>query len=127
MNFGILLFLRFFFSPADSTDFLGFVTSGARHEKYNGRIKWFNSMKTIFRHGKDLHEQCFRSICVLCEYEIPGNPLFDVLIEYVTAEESDEEEDSSSESSGLFSDYADESASTASSQIPSDDSDESVG
>ena len=57
-------------------------------------------MSSRFRHGRNLHQRCFYSVCVLLEYEIPANPLFDVLIEYILAE-SESDTDSDSDSSVL--------------------------
>jgi hypothetical protein len=82
----------------------------ARHEKYNGRIKTFNCLKTVFRHSKDNHELCFRAVCVLIEYEVQNNPLFDVLIEYVTADEDLVDSNSDGSSSFTYKTEDDESS-----------------
>lgn len=51
----------------------------ARHESFNGRIKWFNILDTRFRHGIAKHQAVFEAVCVITQYEMEnGHPLFDV-------------------------------------------------
>ena len=53
-----------------------------RHEKFNGRIKVFESLSGRFRHGKKTFASCVEAICVICQYDLEqGNPLYDILIE----------------------------------------------
>jgi hypothetical protein len=56
-----------------------------RHEKYNGRIKTYNCLKTVLRQRKDNHDLCFHAVCILIEDEVKN--LFNILIEYTTADE----------------------------------------
>jgi hypothetical protein len=50
----------------------------ARHETFNGRIKFFKVLDERFRHGLDKHKVCFEAVCVLTQYELEnGNPLMD--------------------------------------------------
>jgi hypothetical protein len=50
----------------------------ARHETFNGRIKFFKVLDERFRHGLDKHKLCFEAVCVLTQYELEnGNPLMD--------------------------------------------------
>ena len=50
----------------------------ARHENFNGRIKFDKVLDERFRHGLDKHKVCFEAVCVLTQYELEnGNPLMD--------------------------------------------------
>ena len=40
----------------------------ARHESFNGRLKFYQSLNTTFRHGFDKHKCVFEADCVLVQY-----------------------------------------------------------
>ena len=51
----------------------------ARHESFNGRIKFFAVLDNTYRHGVDTHEMCFVAVCVIVQMQIEnGMPLFNV-------------------------------------------------
>ena len=51
----------------------------ARHEAFNGRMKRFKTLSTVFRSSVDGHKSAFYAIAVLCQYEMElGSPLFKV-------------------------------------------------
>ena len=50
-----------------------------RHESFNCKIKKYQSMDGVWRHGEDKHRMAFYAICVTLQYEMEnGSPLFDV-------------------------------------------------
>ena len=51
---------------------------GSRHEDFNGFLKNWGALKSIFDHGVDLHKPVFRSICfiTMVQIETGGNSLF---------------------------------------------------
>ena len=54
--------------------------SRARHESFNGRIKFFGFLRSGYQ-GNDMekHGVAFRAICVIVQYQMDnGSPLFDV-------------------------------------------------
>jgi len=52
-----------------------------RQEKFNGRMKTYESLSSRFRHGEDKFKSLFEAIAVLCQYEMDlGLPMYDVLI-----------------------------------------------
>lgn len=55
-----------------------------RHETFNGRIKNFGCLGGIrFRHSLDKFKIMFEAVCVICQYQIEKDPLYDILIEGV--------------------------------------------
>jgi len=54
-----------------------------RHETFNGMTKRFNCLSGRFRHSVDRFGTCFEAICVICQYQIEKDPLYDVLIDGV--------------------------------------------
>jgi hypothetical protein len=51
----------------------------ARHETFNGRLKFFSILEVRFRHGVRKHKAVFEAVCVLVQYELEnGHPLFEV-------------------------------------------------
>jgi hypothetical protein len=69
-----------------------------RHEKFNGRMKVFNSLSGRFRHGAARCKSCVEAVAVICQYDLElGNPLWDILIEDIlddTVEDDDTEDES---------------------------------
>jgi hypothetical protein len=50
----------------------------ARHESFNGRIKYFQCLAERFRHGVHKFAIAFEAVCVIVQYELDnGSPLFD--------------------------------------------------
>ena len=48
-----------------------------RQETFNGRIKNFDCLSDLFRHGIERHGTCFEAICVILCYEMElVSPLF---------------------------------------------------
>ena len=51
----------------------------ARHESFNKKIKNFECMDSVFRHGITNHKICLEATVVICQYQMElGEPLFDV-------------------------------------------------
>jgi DDE superfamily endonuclease len=51
----------------------------ARHESFNGRIKFFRCLSERFHHSIEKHGIAFEAICVIVQYQMEnGSPLFDV-------------------------------------------------
>jgi hypothetical protein len=49
----------------------------SRHETVNGRLKNFNVMKSMFRHDKSKHSQCFHAVINIIELSIEyGDKLY---------------------------------------------------
>mmetsp|Transcript_49 Transcript_49/g.73 ORF Transcript_49/g.73 Transcript_49/m.73 type:complete len:339 (+) Transcript_49:84-1100(+) len=84
-----------------------------RQEKFNGRMKTYESLSSRFRHEEDKFKSVFEAIAVLCVYEMEnGMPMYDILIpavldadeyrediEIVLYSEDDEDESSEDDSS----------------------------
>jgi hypothetical protein len=50
----------------------------ARHESFNGRLKFFDILQNTFRHGEARHKIAFEAVCVIVQYQMDnGSPLFD--------------------------------------------------
>ena len=51
----------------------------SRHETVNNRMKMFNCLTQVFRHGFEKHGECFRAVAVITQLAIEnGEPLFPV-------------------------------------------------
>jgi hypothetical protein len=65
------------FDPPDVRQFKRRVR--ARHENFNMRIKCFEILGGVFRHGLEKHQTAFEACCVLVQYDIEnGHPLMAV-------------------------------------------------
>lgn len=64
-----------------SKDFAKFkARARARQEQFNSRLKFYNSLGGLFRHGVDKHKHAFEAICVTLQYAMDlGEPVFDVV------------------------------------------------
>lgn len=52
-----------------------------RHEKFNGMIKTFDCISGHFRHSEKQFKNCFKAVCVICQYLLEmDQPLYDILI-----------------------------------------------
>jgi hypothetical protein len=50
-----------------------------RHETFNAKIKKFNVLAQIFRHGVHKHQDAFQAVCVIAQYQMNnGSRLFSV-------------------------------------------------
>lgn len=49
----------------------------ARHESFFGKMKVFDVLTTVFRHGEEHHNTCFLACAVACQFQIDVTPLFD--------------------------------------------------
>ena len=50
-----------------------------RHETFNGRIKKFNILTEVFRHGIEKHQYAFQAVCVIAQYQMDiGSQLYSV-------------------------------------------------
>ena len=49
----------------------------ARHESFFGKMKVFNVLNDVFRHGESFHATCFMACVVICQFQIEEVPLFD--------------------------------------------------
>jgi len=55
-----------------------------RHETFNGLLKRYECLGGIrFRHGIAKFKTMFEAVCVICQYQIEKDPLYDILIEGV--------------------------------------------
>ena len=51
----------------------------ARHETFNGRLKFHRSLSDTHHHSDDKHAHVFEAICVTAQHQIDnGSPLFSV-------------------------------------------------
>jgi DDE superfamily endonuclease len=50
----------------------------ARHETFNKRIKDYQITRQEFRHSHGKHKIAFEAVCVLVQYDVDINPLFEV-------------------------------------------------
>jgi len=62
--------------PAELQNFKARVR--ARHEAFNGRLRFFHSLYHTFRHPRAKHQLVFESVVVMVQYQMDhGSPLFD--------------------------------------------------
>lgn len=54
--------------PIELKRFKGRVT--CRHETVNSKIKQFECVSQIFRHGEEKHEMAFKAVCVIVQYHL---------------------------------------------------------
>jgi hypothetical protein len=48
-----------------------------RHETFNGRLKFFNSLTHTFKHGFDNHRFVIEAVVVTVQYQMDnGSPIF---------------------------------------------------
>ena len=68
-------------SSADPAELRRFKSRArARHESFNGRLKFFRFLKDIYN-GTDMekHGEAFRAICVIVQYQMDnGSPIFEI-------------------------------------------------
>jgi hypothetical protein len=77
-----------FFNKMDSRPVKKFKSRALkRHETFNGLTKRYRVLRGPFRHGVDAFATSFEAVCVLCQYQIEDEPLFDVLIDDVLCED----------------------------------------
>jgi hypothetical protein len=51
----------------------------ARHETFNGRLKFFGCLGNTFRHGVEKHKFVFEAVCVIVQYQMDnGAEIFKV-------------------------------------------------
>ena len=51
----------------------------ARHESFNGRITFFNSLSQTYHHAENKHKHIFESVAVMVQYQMDlGAELFEV-------------------------------------------------
>ncbi len=61
-----------------------FAQAKSQQETFNTRLKFFHVLSGCFHHGKGAkdklkaHQQCFKAVCVLVQYDIKIHPLFEV-------------------------------------------------
>jgi hypothetical protein len=49
-------------------------------EEFNSRLKFYDCLGGLFRHGADKHKYAFEAICVTLQYAMDlGEPIFDVV------------------------------------------------
>ena len=67
-------------SSQDSNEVRDFKARAlSRHETFNGRMKNFDCLAEVFRHGIEKHQQCFDAVVVICQLQLEnGSPLFNV-------------------------------------------------
>jgi len=62
--------------PAELQNFKARVRS--RHETFNGRLRFFHSLYSTFRHNQDKHELVFYAVVAMVQYQMDhGSPIFD--------------------------------------------------
>lgn len=50
-----------------------------RHERYNGMLKEFDCLKSLFRHDRDCLQACFEAVAVVVQYKMEmGTPLYEI-------------------------------------------------
>ena len=55
------------------------IRAHCRHKSFNCKMKKYQSMDGVWRHGKDKHRMAFYAICVTLQYQMEnGSPLFDM-------------------------------------------------
>ena len=60
----------------------------ARHETFNGRLKFFKILRDYFHHRPKNHCSAFEAVCVIVQYQIDnGHPLFDTLTPFHSSPE----------------------------------------
>jgi DDE superfamily endonuclease len=58
---------------------IAMFTARSRHETVNGRLKFWNCLKQVFRHSRDKHHLVFRAVLVIEQIKIQnGQPPFQV-------------------------------------------------
>jgi DDE superfamily endonuclease len=64
-----------------SKDFANFKSRArARQEQFNSRLKFYDCLGGLFRHGVDKHKHAFEAVCVTLQYAMDlGEPIFDVI------------------------------------------------
>jgi hypothetical protein len=65
-------------NPCDNDELANFKARvRARHETFNGRIKFFRSLADTYHHANENHKFVFESACVMVQYQMDhGSPLF---------------------------------------------------
>ena len=66
-------------NPMDDLELANFKARvRARHETFNGRLKFYKSLSDTYHHRWAYHVHVFEAICVTVQYQIDnGSPLFD--------------------------------------------------
>jgi hypothetical protein len=65
-------------NPIDNPVLANFkARARARHESFNGRLKFFESLNKTFCHNSDNHVHIFEAVCVIVQYQMDnGAELF---------------------------------------------------